>query len=164
VRETAAPELAGHVGVSPTPPLASPLAQAIAHFIPSSPPFATSAAQRAMHIPHRRFVAINSFNTESAPLVPPKSTAINPLVSSSTVHTDAAAAAVAAAVDTGCEAQPMAHEVASDADAQLIKHAPHVGLDAITAVTAAAGPPGLVATSISSAIEHAAAITRVWHR
>jgi hypothetical protein len=140
VRETSVPALAGHVGASPTPPLASPLAQAIAHFTPSSPPFATSAAQATTHIPHRGFVAINSSNTESTPLVPPKSTAIKPLVSSSTVHADATAATAAAAVDAGCEAQPIAHEVASDADAQLIKHAPHVGLDATTAATPAAGP------------------------
>ncbi len=96
-----------------------------------------------MHIPHRRFVAITSFTRESAPPDPPKLTAIDALVSSSTVHADAtaAAAAVAAAVDAGCEAQPMAHEFASDADAQLIKHAPHAGLDAIAAVTPDAGPP-----------------------
>ena len=93
-----------------------------------------------------------------------KSTAIKPLVSSSTVHADATAAAAAAAVDSGCEAQPIAHEVASDADAQLIMHPPHAGLDAITAATPAAGPFALVVTSASSAIEHAAAITQIWHR
>jgi hypothetical protein len=114
-----------------------------------------------MHIPHRRFVAITSFTKESAPPDPPKLTAIDALVSSSTVHADATAAAVAAAVDAGCEAQPMAHDFASDADVQLIKHALHAGLDAITAVTPAAGPAALAETSTSSAIEHAAAITQI---
>jgi hypothetical protein len=54
--------------------------------------------------------------------------------------------------------QPKAHDCCESAPAlaHFIRQLPHVGLEAITAITPATAPPGLLDTPMSSVIEHGA--------